>query len=208
MTYRFFPLQTFQSAYFLSEMSVRLPFRIRSCQPSVFNCECVISTKKLIHLSSTQVWLMTHWLGFTKGKSCLTNLISFYHKVTHLESTKRRQWKYFFWIMLLILPLTASSWTSFELWDKQIHSALGEEVAGGQSSNGCSHWSCIWLVMGHQWCSSGLSSRVQCIYIMVQEVHAPLANLLMLLNWQMLLTLLRDERPCKRMWIDWSTEQI
>jgi len=22
--------------------------------------------------------------GFTKGKSCLTNLISFYHKVTHL----------------------------------------------------------------------------------------------------------------------------
>lgn len=97
---------------FLSEMSVGLLFRISSCHPSISSCEHLISTKKLIHLCSTQVWLMTHWLGFTKGKSCLTNLISFYHKVTHLERRKRRHWKYFFWVMLLIVLLTASFWTN------------------------------------------------------------------------------------------------
>lgn len=99
------PTYSFHFRHFnqlFSEMSVRLLFRISSCHPSVSSCEHLISTKNIIHFCPTQVWLMTHWLGFTKVKSCLNNLIYFYHKVTYLERTKRRHWKYFFWIMLLI----------------------------------------------------------------------------------------------------------
>ena len=34
---------------------------------------------------------------------------------------------------------------------------LGEELAEGQSSKGCSEWGYIWLVVSHQQCSSGIS---------------------------------------------------
>jgi len=37
------------------------------------------------------------------------------------------------------------------------------------------------------------------------ELNAPLASLLMILKWKVLLTLWRDERPCRRIPIDWST---
>lgn len=42
---------------------------------------------------------------------------------------------------------------------------------------------------GQQFCSIYLSM------IGMQELNAPLANLLMILKWKVLLTLLRDKRP-------------
>jgi len=38
----------------------------------------------------------------------------------------------------------------------------------------------------------------------MQELNAPLASLLMIPDWEVLLTLLRDERSCRGIWIDWS----
>ncbi|KAK4830643.1 hypothetical protein QYF61_012486 [Mycteria americana] len=75
------------------------------------------------------------------------------------------------------------------LSDERVHGALGEEMAEQQSSKGYSEWGYIWLVTGHQWCSSRLSSRAN-IFIndLMQELNAPLASLLMIPNWGVLLT--------------------
>lgn len=51
--------------------------------------------------------------------------------------------------------LTASFWTSRELWYEHSHSALGDELAEQEGSKGCSEWDYIWLVTSHQWCSQG-----------------------------------------------------
>ena len=50
--------------------------------------------------------------GFTRGKSCSANLISFYDKVTHLVDQGELVVVGFFWILakLLILSLTVSFW--------------------------------------------------------------------------------------------------
>ena len=51
--------------------------------------------------------------GFTKGKSCLTELISFYDKVTHLvDEGKVVDVVFLDFSRLLIMCLTASFWTS------------------------------------------------------------------------------------------------
>jgi len=47
----------------------------------------------------------------------------------------------------------------FQLWDEQVDGALAEELSEQQDSNRCGEWGCIWLVTGHQWCSSGRNSR-------------------------------------------------
>ena len=52
---------------------------------------------------------------FIRGRSCLTNLISFYEKVTHLVD-QGRMVDVIFWISkvkLLILFLTVSFWTKY-----------------------------------------------------------------------------------------------
>jgi len=38
----------------------------------------------------------------------------------------------------------------------------------------------------------------------MQELNVPLASLLMIPDWEVLLTLLRDKRPCWGIQIDWS----
>ena len=51
--------------------------------------------------------------GFTKPKQCLTKLMSFYSKVTHLVGAgKAVEWLFWILLRLLILSLTASLWTS------------------------------------------------------------------------------------------------
>lgn len=63
------------------------------------------------------------------------------------------------------LSLTAP----FQLWDGGIHSALGEELAEGQSSKRYSEWGYFWLVIGHQWCSSGLNFRASAVQYIYQR---------------------------------------
>jgi len=43
--------------------------------------------------------------------------------------------------------------------------------------------------------------------IRMQELNAPVASLLTTPNWEVLLTLWRDKRPCRGIWIDWSIGQ-
>ncbi|KAK4810513.1 hypothetical protein QYF61_004293 [Mycteria americana] len=72
--------------------------------------------------------------GCTKGRSCLTNLISFYDKVTHLADEGK--------------VVDHPSGQVIQLWDEQVHGALGEDLAEWQASKGCSEWGYIWLVTG------------------------------------------------------------
>jgi len=37
-----------------------------------------------------------------------------------------------------------------QLWDQQVYGALGEEMAEGQGSKGCSEWGYTRLAIGHQ----------------------------------------------------------
>jgi len=75
-----------------------------------------------------------------------------------------------------------------------------QRVVVGQSSKGCSEWAYIWLVTSHHWDISGLNSRASSIFLSViwmQELKALLASLQTTPNWEVLLTLLRDKRPCR-----------
>lgn len=49
-----------------------------------------------------------------------------------------------------------------------------------------------------QFCSTCLS------IIWMQELNAPLASSLMIPNWEVLLTLLRDKMACRGIWVAWS----
>jgi len=60
----------------------------------------------------------------------------------------------------------------------------------------------------YQWCSLGLSSRaspVQHFRQLTGYRHASSARLTMALIWEVLLIPWRNERPCRRIWIDGST---
>jgi len=50
-----------------------------------------------------------------------------------------------------------------QLQGEQVHGALGEGLAVGQGSKGCSEWGHIWPVTRHQRCSSGLKSRASSV---------------------------------------------
>lgn len=52
-------------------------------------------------------------------------------------------------------------------WDEQVQGVLGEELAEQQGSKGCGEWGYLWLMTGHQQCSSRFNTRassVRCIY--------------------------------------------
>lgn len=44
--------------------------------------------------------------------------------------------------------------------------------------------------------------------IFIKDLEIGVGSLLMMLNWNVLLAVLRDKRPCRGIWIDWSTEQL
>jgi len=52
-----------------------------------------------------------------------------------------------------------SSGQIVQLWDKQVHTLMGDELAEQWISEGCNKWHHIWLAGGHWWYSPGLSSR-------------------------------------------------
>jgi len=96
-------------------------------------------------------------------------LISFYDNVTHLVDEEKMVGVVFLDFRkvfdtvphnILLDKLSSCGISGFT-------SVLGEELAEGQSSSGCSEWGYICLATTHQWCSSGFNSRtssVQCIY--------------------------------------------
>jgi len=99
--------------------------------------------------------------GFIKGKSCLTNLISFYDKVTRLVDEGKVVDAVFldFSKAFRYTPSEHPFGQNVRLWDERVHSVLGEELAEEQGSKGGSEWDYLWLVTGHQQYSSGFGSR-------------------------------------------------
>ncbi|PKU49656.1 rna-directed dna polymerase from mobile element jockey- hypothetical protein [Limosa lapponica baueri] len=53
-----------------------------------------------------------------------------------------------------------------------ISGALGEELAEGQSSKGCSEWGYIWSMTSNQQYSSGLNPRVSSVHISISDLDA------------------------------------
>jgi len=106
---------------------------------------------------------------FTKGKSCLINLISFYDNVIHLVDEGKMVGVVFVDFRkvfdtvphnILLDKLSNCRISGFP-------SVLDEELAEGQSSGGCSEWGYICLATTQQRCSSRFNSRtssVQYIY--------------------------------------------
>ena len=97
--------------------------------------------------------------GFMKGRTCLTNLISFYDKVTCLVDEGKAVnvvyldfSKAFDTIShsILLEKLAAHGLDGCTLrWVKNLAGWLGPKSGG--------EWSSIQLAAGHKWCSSGLS---------------------------------------------------
>lgn len=90
----------------------------------------------------------------------------------------------------------------FSIWNEQFHCVLGEAVAEGLSSKGCSGWGCIWLLPGHQWRASGSTLGPGLLNIFINDLdtglNAPLAGVLMIPNWELLLTVLRNRTQWQR----------
>lgn len=40
-----------------------------------------------------------------------------------------------------------------------------------------------------------------------QELNTVIVSLVIILNWKILLTLLKNKKPCRGIWIDWRIEQ-
>ncbi|KAK4824534.1 hypothetical protein QYF61_016114 [Mycteria americana] len=77
--------------------------------------------------------------GFMKGRSCLTNLISFYDQVTRLVDEGKA-------VDVICVDFSKA-------FDNVSHSILLEKLAA-HGLDGCT---LCWLVAGHKWCSPGLS---------------------------------------------------
>lgn len=88
-------------------------------------------------------------------------------------------------------------WSNYEM--NRFYVRLGSQLAEQKSSEGCSECGCIWLVDSHPCCSSGInssaSSKTYLSTTWMQELNASLENSLMILNWEMPLTLWRGSAP-------------
>ncbi|KAK4833058.1 hypothetical protein QYF61_027720 [Mycteria americana] len=95
--------------------------------------------------------------GFMKGKSCLTNLISFYDKVTHLADQGK--------------PVDVGFLDFSKAFDTVSHSILLDKMSSVQLDKsiirwvsnwlGYSKWGYIRLAASHQWGSPGLNFRAK-----------------------------------------------
>lgn len=81
------------------------------------------------------------------GKPCLTNLVSSYDEVTLLMD-EGKVVNVGFLDPRKVFDTVPHSMD--ELWDEEVHSALDEDLAEGQSPEGCSTWGYSSLVARHQ----------------------------------------------------------
>lgn len=109
---------------------------------------------------------------------------------------------------VIFLDFSKSPGTSGQLWDEHIHASLGEELAEWQSSSSCSEGGYIWLMTSCQQCPPRFTLGQFCSrflsVIWIQELNASFVNLLTILCWEVLLTVWRDNRPCRRIEIYWT----
>jgi len=146
--------------------------------------------------------------GFMKGRSCLTNLISFYDQVTRLVDEGKA-------VDVIYLDFNKA-------FDTVTHSILLEKPAA-QSLDGCTlHWIKNWLngraqrvvvngvksnwrpvtsgARAQFWvwsCSTSLSM------IWMRELSAPSVSLQMTPSWAGVSISLRVGRLCRGIWTDW-----
>ena len=88
--------------------------------------------------------------GFMKGRSCLTNLISFYDQVTHLLNEGKA-------VDIVCLDFSKAfdclpqySGEAGSLWLGQVCSLLGEALASGLGPESGDKWIYIQLATGHE----------------------------------------------------------
>ncbi|KAK4808463.1 hypothetical protein QYF61_005780 [Mycteria americana] len=92
--------------------------------------------------------------GFRKGRSCLTNLISFYDKVTCLVDEGKAHSS----------GETGCSWLGW------VYPSLGKELAGWLGPKNCGEWSLLQLAAGHKWCSPGLCVGATLFNIFINDL--------------------------------------
>ena len=94
--------------------------------------------------------------GFMNGRSCLTNLILFYDKVT-CSVIKVRLLMLYTWTS--VKPLNCPSQHPHReascQWLGWVYSLQGETVARWPGPKSCGQWSEIQLAAGHEWCLQG-----------------------------------------------------
>ncbi|GAB0179477.1 mitochondrial enolase superfamily member 1 [Grus japonensis] len=110
--------------------------------------EKIILSAIMWHIQDNQV-IRPSQHGFMKGRSCLTNLISFYDKVIHLVDEGKA-------VDVVYLDFSKA-------FDTVSHSILLEKLAA-HGLDGCT---LLWLVASHKWCSPGLSTGASYLNIFI-----------------------------------------